>query len=148
MLERTSTSGGRRLPTRGPPSDVKAGIRLGLKFARVYSIGVLVGAIITRGTSLAYFHQPVYIVIGFYFIGAVVVGGLGGLLGHYAKTRLAASVIGFLLAIPVELSILVIFRPTVFHPDFPRRVVIIATIAFALIYGCGYGAILWRPRRR
>lgn len=115
-------------------------LRTALGFAIAYSILVVLGSVFTGGRSLERLHRPLYQVVTFYFVAAIVIGLLAGLAARWVTNRLKAGLAGFLIGLPVALTIYLVFRP-----EFTLEVMLIASLLSAGILGVGYGVILWDP---
>ena len=127
-----------------PGSTLGYTVRYAIRFAVTYSICLVLATAISHGRNLTYFGRSLTIILVFYFASALFAGVVAGLLAPAATSRARAAVIGFVIALPVAWSIIKIFRP-----QYSAGVVISATLVSALIYGGGYGLILWRaPEER
>src|SRR6266576_2482267 len=84
-----------------PRSTVLTGIRWGLVYATVYSAYATVVVLVRGGPVLNVYHLTLPTLIGLYFGGGVLAGGIAGALLPIGRHLIGAMFVGFVAALPV-----------------------------------------------
>jgi hypothetical protein len=121
-------------------ASVRPSILHALRHAAVYSIFAAVGTLLSWSLTGSLRWRELGAAIAFYCGAAAFIGLTVGLTKGWATSRTKAALLGFMIAIPVAWLLGMLFVP-----GLPTRVMIVGTLANALIFGVFYGRLLWRP---
>lgn len=120
--------------------SIKWTVAIGLIFATLYSIYVLVFFFIVGGEPFQKHNTSVWAIIATYFAGGITGGVAIGALRPYARSRFAAIAVGFVASIFVIFGILLAARgePTAWTElDWETLIVV------SLLFGIVGGSMFW-----
>ena len=126
----------------GAGESVKSTLLYSLRFVGVYAALAVISAVVNPrpGWSSATSFGKI---VAFYLGCALFIGGAVGIVRRFITTRVRAAVLGFFLAMPVEVVIAYTFGSR----HYSGSTIFIASILFGIFGGAVYGAILWDPPR-
>ncbi len=121
---------------------VADGMGLGLVFAAIYSLLAALLYLVRGGHAFAALGLSLWKAILLYAVGGILTGGITGLLKPFARTLVGAIFIGIAAALPASFIIM-----SVVGSEGPIRVIVLAAITFAVIFGTFGGYQFWSSSR-